>query len=305
MTADRPVAGPPCAAPRPRKVLTMETPAVDTARVESTHYEWLKKADDTVIPMMPAIAHRVIELVSDPEVSIATIAALVSKDQVLASRVLGLANSAYCAPMQSVSTVLEAIVRLGTSAVRNVVVTVSFTSRMHDPRIYGEAARDRTDHAIGTAYVARLAAEKAGVDENEAFLCGLLHDIGKLVVLKLAHDAQKAGKPVPPEQLETAMIARHAALGGITLKRWKLPEALIEPVAYHHDYTQAQNRLVETAVVYAANLLSHRYGFGCPQNGRALLDDPVAEFLGLDAPWLEATDLHAPGLYEVARQILS
>src|SRR5918992_393051 len=155
----------------------MSSPPVEAARQESARYEWLKKADDTVIPMMPAVAHRVIELVSDPEVSIATIAALVSKDQVLASRVLGLANSAYCAPMQTVSTVLEAIVRLGTSAVRNVVVTVSFTSRMHDPRIYGEAARERADHAIGTAYVARLVAEKAKVDENEAFLCGLLHDI--------------------------------------------------------------------------------------------------------------------------------
>ena len=105
--------------------------------------------------------------------------------------------------------------------------------------------------------------------------------------------------------METAIIARHAALGGITLKRWKLPEQLIEPVAYHHDYMQAQDRQKETAVVYAANLLSHRYGFGCPANGRELMEDPVAEFLGLDPIWLEATDVHAPGLYEVARQILN
>ena len=286
--------------------MIVDTAAVETARQESAHYEWLKKADDTVIPMMPAIAHRVIELVSDPDVSVATIASLVSKDQVLASRVLGLANSAYCAPMQSVSTVLEAIVRLGTAAVRNVVVTVSFTSRMHDPRIYGEAARERADHAIGTAYVARLVAERAKVDENEAFLCGLLHDIGKLVVMKLAHDhGNKTKSPIPQDQIETAIIARHAALGAITLKRWKLPEALIEPVAYHHDYQQAQDRVKETAVLYAANLLAHRYGFGCPPNGRDFLTDPVAEFLGLDAIWLEATDVHAPGLYEVARQILN
>ncbi len=61
--------------------------------------------------------------------------------------------------MQTVSTVLEASMRLGTSAVRNVVVTVSFTSRMHDPRIYGEASQRRAGHAIGTAYVARLVAE--------------------------------------------------------------------------------------------------------------------------------------------------
>ena len=278
--------------------------ATDTLFLRDTHYTWLK-ADDTVIPMLPQVAHRVIELVSDPDVSISTIASLVSKDQVLASRVLGLANSAYCAPMQTVSNVLEAIVRLGTAAVRNVVVTVSFTSRMHDPKIYGERGREHADHAVGTAYLARLVAEKTGSDLDEAFLCGLLHDIGKLVVLKLAHDhGRKTGKPIPSEEIEAAIIARHAWLGGLTLQRWKLPDAIIEPVTFHHDYTQADTRHKQTAVIYAANLLAHRYGFGCPQNGREFLEDPVAEFLKLDATWLEATDIHAPGLYEVARQIL-
>jgi putative nucleotidyltransferase with HDIG domain len=278
--------------------------ATDALFLRDTHYTWLK-ADDTVIPMLPQVAHRVIELVSDADVSISTIAALVSKDQVLASRVLGLANSAYCAPMQTVSNVLEAIVRLGTAAVRNVVVTVSFTSRMHDPKIYGDRGREHADHAVGTAYLARLVAEKTGSDLDEAFLCGLLHDIGKLVVLKLAHDhGKKTGKPIPPEEVEAAIIARHAWLGGLTLQRWKLPDAVIEPVTFHHDYTQADTRHRQTAVIYAANLLAHRYGFGCPPNGREFLEDPVAEFLKLDATWLEATDVHAPGLYEVARQIL-
>jgi putative nucleotidyltransferase with HDIG domain len=280
--------------------------AVADTTVAPTEYAWLEEADDTVVPMMPAIAHRVIELVSDPDVSISTIAALVSKDQVLASRVLGLANSAYCAPMQTVSTVLEAIVRLGLAAVRNVVVTVSFTSRMHDPRIYGERARERADHAIGTAYTARLVAEKAEVDVEEAFLCGLLHDIGKLVVLKVAHDhAYRTGEPIPSDEIETAIREKHAELGGLTLKRWKLPESLIEPVTFHHAYHKAEALPRETAVVYAANLLSHRYGFGCqPNEDDKFLEDAVAAYLGLDETWLEATDIHAPGLFKVAREIL-
>lgn len=282
----------------------METPMAETT-AGTTEYKWLAASDDTVVPMMPAIAHRVIELVSDPDVSISTIAALVSKDQVLASRVLGLANSAYCAPMQTVSTVLEAIVRLGLAAVRNVVVTVSFTSRMHDPRIYGERARERADHAIGTAYCARLVAERAGVDLEEAFLCGLLHDIGKLVVLKVAHDhAYRTGENIAPEEIESAIREKHAELGGITLKRWKLPETLIEPVTHHHDYTKAETLRRETAAVYAANRLAHRYGFGCPADESDILEDPVMPFLKLDAIWLEATDVHAPGLFQVARQIL-
>ena len=267
-------------------------------------FDWLK-TDETAVPMLPAVALKVIELVSDPDVTVMSLAPVVSKDQVLASRVLGLGNSAAYAGYQPATTLLEAMVRLGTVAVRNVVVTVSFASRMHDPRIYGELGRHLVDHAIGTAYVARLLAERVKVDLEEAFMCGLMHDIGKLVILKLAYDhARKTGKPAPPEEVQSAVDDRHAAFGGLTLKRWKLPESLIEPVTCHHDFTMAHTRKKEAAVCYAANQLAHRYGFGCESDGRNLMDDHVATFLGLDEAWLAQADDRAPGLFEVARKVL-
>jgi putative nucleotidyltransferase with HDIG domain len=268
-------------------------------------FEWLS-TDDTAVPMLPAIALKVIELVSNPDVTATSLAPVVSKDQVLASRVIGLGNSAAYAGYQPATTLLEAMVRLGTVAVRNVVVTVSFASRMHDPKIYGEQGRHLVDHAIGTAYVARLLAEKVKVDLEEAFMCGLMHDIGKLVILKLAHDyARKTGKPAPLEEVQSAVDDRHAAFGGLTLKRWKLPESLIEPVTCHHDFTMAHTRKKEAAVCYAANQLAHRYGFGCESDGRNLLDDHVSTFLGIDEKWMTMADERAPGLYDIARKVLS
>ncbi|MFN8057729.1 MAG: HDOD domain-containing protein [Vicinamibacterales bacterium] len=107
----------------------------------------------------------------------------ISKDQVLASRVLGLANSAYSGSMHRISTVTDAIVRLGIGAVRNVVVTVCFTSRMHDPKIYGALGPLLVDHAIGTAYMARLVADQSRRGRRRGpAIYGLLHDIGKLVI---------------------------------------------------------------------------------------------------------------------------
>jgi hypothetical protein len=150
---------------------------------------------------------------------------------VLAARVLGLANSAYSAPMQPITTVTEAVVRLGIAAVRNVVVTVCFASRMHDPAIYGSLGRDLVDHAIGTAYVARLLAEHARTNRDEAFLFGLVHDIGKLIILKLAHDHQKQHRTsIAPAIIDLAVVERHAAMGALALRRWKLPESLDEPI---------------------------------------------------------------------------
>ncbi|MDE3153649.1 MAG: HDOD domain-containing protein [Acidobacteriota bacterium] len=261
---------------------------------------------DTSLPMLPDLATRVIALTADPDTPASALVRIVSKDQVLASRLLALANSAYCAPLREIGTVTEAVVRIGTSAVRNLVVTISFYSRMYDQKIYGGEGRRLVDHSIGTAYLARLVAEHAGVSEDEAFLAGLLHDIGKMVILKLAYDHRRqTGTTLDPRELEQLLAEEHAAVGARMLHRWNLPTTLEEPILYHHDYRQAGRYPRETAVVYLANLLSHRYGFGCEPHVADPLTDPVCDALAIDAHWLQDTDLHAPGLYEVARQVLA
>ena len=150
--------------------------------------EWLESQDIT-LPMLPARATEVMNLAMDPEVSASRIATVVSKDQVLATLVLRLANSAFSASATDTS-VSDAVVRVGTRAVRNVVVASCLASRLKDPQIYGRHGTDLTDHSIGTAYLARLIAEQSGDSPDEAFLYGLLHDIGKLLILKLARDSK-------------------------------------------------------------------------------------------------------------------
>jgi HD-like signal output (HDOD) protein len=279
----------------------LETPQ-NAADISHDAFAWIRE-DDTSVPVLPALAGRVIELTSNPEVTVSQISAVVSKDQVLAARVLQLANSIYSSPLMTISTVAEAIVRLGTTAVRNVVVMVCLTSRMQDPAVYGDRGRALVEHALGTAYLARFAAERARVDLDEAFLYGLLHDIGKLVLMKQAHDYRKrTGHPVPPTHLEIALLERHAAMGSLAMRRWRLPEALDEPVLYHHDPLAAPTRRAEALVAYAANALAHRYGFGCPIVEADVLDDPLMAEIQIDAQWLAAVDTRAPGLIEVARQ---
>ena len=260
---------------------------------------------DVAIPMLPDFAHRVIDMVSDEDVSVAQLASVVSKDQVLASRLLGLANSAYFAAMSEISTVQEAIVRMGTAAVRNLVVTVCFYSRMQDRNVYGERGKPLLEHGIGTAYMSRLVAEWAETDEEEAFMYGLLHDIGKLVILKAAYDVRRQqGAPIPEDVLDEVMREMHPHVGAVVLRRWRLPSMLDEPLVCHHDWQLAKIAPKKAAITYFANRLSHRYGFGCEKETADLLADPVCGFLNVDAAWLEQTDKHAPGLFEVAKRIL-
>lgn len=259
---------------------------------------------DVAIPMLPDFAHRVIDMVSDEDVSVAQLAAVVSKDQVLASRLLGLANSAYFAAMSEISTVQEAIVRMGTAAVRNLVVTVCFYSRMQDRNVYGDQGKPLLEHGIGTAYMSRLVAEWVDSDEEEAFMYGLLHDIGKLVILKAAYDVRRQGAAVPDDVLGEVMRELHPHVGAVVLRRWRLPSMLDEPIVCHHEWQAATVAPKKAAITYFANRLSHRYGFGCAPDHADLLADPVCATLNVDAAWLEQTDKHAPGLFEVAKKIL-
>jgi HD-like signal output (HDOD) protein len=271
--------------------------------------DWMRSGDweqsaDTVIPMLPAMATHVVDLALDPEVSATRITAVVSKDPVLATRVIQLANSAFSAPATEISSINEAVVRMGTGPVRNVVTAACLSSLAADPRIYGRHGRDHIDHSIGTAYLAWLIADRAGEPPDEAFLYGLLHDIGKLVILKLARDCEHHGVATPSEEeVQRVLDEMHAAIGGYVLDQWGMPRRLHDPIVWHHDPDGAQTRPDAAAVAYVANRLAHKYGFGCQAEQEDLLADPVFKRIGMDARSIEKLDLHAPGLFEVARKI--
>lgn len=283
----------------------MDSPAAfaDTAEARPNP-EWLTP-NNTAIPVLPTLASRVIEMASDPDMSVIHLANVIAKDQVLASRLMSLANSAYCAPMQPITTIPDAVIRVGTTGVRNMVFTVCFSSKMYDPAIYGTQGRQLIEHGIGAAYVARIVADHAGEPEDEGFLYGLLHDIGKLLILKLAYDyKRRTGTAVPDDEMNVAMESRHAEYGAITLRRWGLPTSLDEPVRCHHDYSVATEP-IKAKVAYLADRLSHRYGFGCEPDTYNLLEDPVFHELRFTAAWLADTDGRAPGLFDIARKVLT
>jgi putative nucleotidyltransferase with HDIG domain len=265
-------------------------------------HPWLRP-DDLSIPMLPDQAQRVLQLVGDPDVTISTLASVVSKDPVLATRVLGMANSALYGAMTSLRSVSDAVVRLGTRTVRNVVVTVSMQSQFKSDA-YGQEGFRFMEHAIGTAYVAHLIADHTRGDVDEAFLCGLLHDIGKLVILKTAHQyQQKHSMVIRPDELQMALTQHHALCGALALGFWNVPDEVRNVVEYHHAFEEAPDPQA-AAVCYAANLLSHRYGFGCPPKGDDVLDDAVFPYLDLDEIWMAKADVRAPGLFNAARQAL-
>lgn len=277
------------------------------ARVEWAEWirsgEWQERAD-TAIPMLPSMAQEIVSLALDPDVSVAPIVAIVSKDPVLATRVIQLANSAFSASSKEISSINEAVVRLGTGLVRTVMTSTCLSALASDPHIYGRRGRDYIDHSVGTAYLAWLIADGAGEQPPEAFLYGLLHDVGKLLVIKLARQSARYSVIPPAEEaLEELMIEKHPEFGGYLLRQWGLPHRLYDPLVWHHAPDGAEARPQAARVAYAANRLAHRYGFACPMDDFDPLADPLFAEIGLDAAAVARIDQQAPALYELARTI--
>ena len=258
------------------------------------------------MPAMPPLATELLELASDPDVAQGRVATAVAKDPILATRVIGFANSAAVASAVTVTSISEAILRLGTRRVCTIALADRLASGFQDSRVYGALGRSLRDHSIGAAYVAYLLADGVGVPADEAFLFGLLHDIGKLYVLKLVHDV---GQPSLPgalsPRLRRLVADTHAEIGGYLVQQWGLPERLQDPVVWHHEPSRATRDPRAASIAYAANRLAHRYGFGVPpdEDYDPLADGELRE-LGLDEAALAALDARAPGLFEVARRSL-
>ena len=267
---------------------------------------WLR-ARDPELPVSSELMDHALTLAADTEVSVHQIVRLVSKEQVLATRVLRLANSASNAPVRPITTITDATVRVGTEAVRHTLLAACVASRMEAQTINARGGRQLLDHSIGTAYMAEFVATSVGADPHEALVGGLLHDIGKLAILKLSVEAPGYRGPAPTSrQVERLIEERHPLVGAQLLRAWRLPDTLREPVLYHHRPDLAVLCTEQTTIVYVANLLSHRYGFGCaPDPERDLVADPWVVQLGLDEAWLARIDARAHERFAAARALVA
>lgn len=265
---------------------------------------WLTDQGGT-LPLHPGLLGDVLSLALDDDVESKRLIRIVAREQVLAARVLRLANVAATAPLGEVKSVHEAVMRLGTRKVRRAVLAVCFAS-WAQPSVYGGNGRDHIEHAVGTASLARLVALQAGMDADEAFTHALLHDIGKLFLLKLQSEFVRRGGEAPGEdEVARVTVDEHPGVGGLALQFWGLPVSIREPVQWHHAPLDAPTHARAAAVTYVANRLGHRYGFGCDaERDEALLEDPMYLALGLSDAWLADVDQQASLLVEATNELL-
>lgn len=244
------------------------------------------------LPASPTVVSSVMGLTNDLNTDINQLSRVLSADQSLAAKVLRLSNSPFYGRMRGVATLEEAIMILGFFTIRSLVVASSAYS-MFNRGGSGDMESRLWNHSLAAAMGARLVAKRAGSKHiEEAFLAGLLHDIGSLIMLKkmrkeydaVLAEANENGNGLAEVEKETLGFS-HEELGSLILEKWNFPPILSQAVHYHHrpeELTASAETPVDNDTVLATNIVCFADALA-KSLGHGIVDEAQVDLTELEA----------------------
>ncbi len=250
----------------------------------------------TDLPTLPTVVARITSQIGNPSTNAADIGKLIEQDQSLTSKVLRLVNSAYYGFPKQIKSIQHAVVILGFNKVKTIVVTASVFDVMRPSFSVGLDLKDYWRHSLGSAIASRLVAETLSGDHSaeDAFIGGLLHDIGKVVLdqflpdlyMPVVKNARDKGILLLESEQEMLGIT-HSTVGQWIMEKWRLPPVIVNMVNMHHTPLQAVDRREMTAAVHIGDVLARALGIGNAGDERIPAIDPIlAENYMIDESFL-------------------
>jgi putative nucleotidyltransferase with HDIG domain len=217
------------------------------------------------IPTLPAIVGQVTQTITDPQRSARDLMEIIYPDQALTLKILKAANAAFYGRVRETGTLEQALVILGFSQVRNLVMSTALFNnfqRLDVTPLF--SMRKFWEHSFVCGLAARIIAKEMKLSDGELYVAGLLHDIGKLAICMVLPKefstivtmAGTGNLKTAPAELDILGIT-HAEVGLRLAKRWMLPHNLVAAVGYHHRPASAPSHQAYPLVVHMADLLAH------------------------------------------------
>ncbi len=235
--------------------------------------------DDPSLASFPDIYFRLRDAIDDPRTSAGQIADIIGTDPGLAATLLRLANSPFYGLSRPIDSLARGVLLIGAGELAQLALGVSVVERFRDIPSGCLNMRQTWEHAVGCGALARiLAAHIGGLPQEQLFVAGLLHDLGRLVLMRRLprHMARAIAlareRRTPLATAERAVFGYdHAAVGRTLLAHWRLPPALAVAVGGHHG---GPDTALDAAIVHVADVMTVAAGFG--SNGSPLVP-PLAE----------------------------
>ncbi len=208
------------------------------------------------LPTLPQVVMRVLAMAESPRVSAIELSK--AMDQSLAAKVLKVANSAYYGrSSKSINSIHHAIMMIGFETVKEIILTTSFFHTFHDARDV-EALQPLWQHSLECALIAKRLAWIYRYDSlDEAYLAGLTHDIGKLVIQQYFPDQYREIEKKKDLGIDLVTAEKeildftHAEIGGKVAQRWSFALLLVEAITHHHDCEWTVNPVLGKILSYA------------------------------------------------------
>jgi len=234
------------------------------------------------LPVMPMVATRIVEECENPDVTAADLGRIIGDDIALTGRLLNLANSAAYRRRMPVETVEAAVVRVGFSNIKEMALALSSRALFNE---YDQHQRELWEHSMATALASQTLADLAGI-KSPAFVVGLMHDMGQLVLANSFPDrfsktveAAASGEVSEIEAERSEFAFSHAEVGSYLANSWGIESTVVECILGHHDCTaksgSTKHVQVLTTIVNLADELVHELGIGMD-----MYPEPV------DDPWI-------------------
>lgn len=239
---------------------------------------------------LPEACFRVNEMIVDPSSCAADFAAVITQDADLSARLLRLVNSAYYALPGPVDTISRAVTIIGTRELRDLAVMTSACDLFQGIPADMFNMSDFWHYAVATGIFARnLAAQCSALHAERLFVMGVLHDVGRLVIMQ--HLGQQARDILLLAQDKAELLCyaesevlgfTHAEVGYELTRAWQLPESIGNAIRFHHQPAAAQSYRLETALIHIAQLMAHNMVWGeGPQQALGEIDVSVWGVTGL------------------------
>lgn len=263
------------------------------------------------LPALPSIVLDLIASFGREDVDVTALAEKMSRDQALAAKTLRLANSSFYGLPSKVRTVKQAIVVLGFDSARALAVASSVIDTFGVSRCPQVDVGSFWRHSIATALCAKILARHARLDQDHAFIAGLLHDIGRLV-LASSFPEQYAQVLACRDSEDSSLCSaelkvlgvEHQRAGQMLAEAWKFPPAIQRAIGLHHAPAGADLGDVP-GIVHVANAMVHALDLGGGEHDAVpLLLDAAWDSLRMTPEQLQAVFRETEGQFEEACRLL-
>jgi HD-like signal output (HDOD) protein len=244
------------------------------------------------LPTLPQVVAKINSLVDDPDVGTREIGAVVAEDAPIAAKVLKIANSAYYGLRETVVSTEHATAVLGVRQLRTIAMQASVISQFDHLRASDFDLDGLWRHSVCTGHacaaVARLARARVGLAPEEFHVVGLLHDLGKILLLEgmgqeyLDVLRRAAADRLEPVECEARLLGfDHAHVGSLVAAHWGLPADVVLAIQHHHGPDAALEKSPVAFLVAHTNRMVHAVERGDRDGAVAVLDEAAQRALGL------------------------